>query len=271
MFEKMPKLSAEGLIHIAVIVLVTAVAAQVAVRSIQLYARKRRHVLPSTSIFINLVRVGVFVVGGLMVLQTLGISITPVLTAVGVGGLAVALGLQETLSNFFSGLQIVASGLVKNGDYIRLSSGEEGYVQDITWRNTTIRALANNMIVIPNSKLAASVLTNYNQPQREMAVLVPVGVSYDSDLEKVERVTVEVAKEVMQTVPGGIPEFDPFIRYHSFGDSSIGFNVILRGREFGEQYLVKHEFIKRLLARYRKEGIEIPFPVRNVYMRQMPS
>jgi small-conductance mechanosensitive channel len=101
-----------------------------------------------------------------------------------------------------------------------------------------------------------------------MAVLVNLGVHYGSDLQKVEQVTVEVAKEVMKEVAGGVPGFQPFIRYNTFGDFSINFTVILRGKEFVDQYLIKHEFIKRLHARYKKEGIVIPFPIRAINYEQ---
>ena len=101
-----------------------------------------------------------------------------------------------------------------------------------------------------------------------MAVLVQVGVHYDSDLEKVEKVTIEVAKEVMREVKGGVPEFEPFIRYHTFGDFSINFTVILRAKEYTDQYLVKHEFIKRLHKRYKEEGIVIPYPIRAINYTQ---
>ncbi len=223
----------------------------------------------STTIFNVIVRVGIWAVGIMVVLPTLGISITPILTALGVGGLAVALALQDTLSNLFSGIQILLSGQIKVGDYIRLDSSEEGYVTDINWRNTTIRQLPNNLIVVPNRKLAEVVATNYNLPEHEMSVLVQVGVSYKSDLAQVERVTIEVATEVMKNVEGGVPEHQPFIRYHTFGDSSINFSVILRAREFVDQYLIKHEFIKRLHARYKKERIEIPLPQLVVTMNKM--
>jgi small-conductance mechanosensitive channel len=86
-------------------------------------------------------------------------------------------------------------------------------------------------------------------------------------LEKVEAVTCEVAAQIMKEVPGGVSNFKPFIRYHTFADSSIGFTVILRGSEVVDQHLIKHEFIKRLRARYRVEGIEIPFPIRTVHMK----
>lgn len=233
---------------------------------VNMYVQREDVPLPSTSIFRNLTKLLIFIIGILVILQALGISITPILTALGVGGLAAALALQPTLANLFSGLQIIAAKQLHPGDYVKLETGDEGYVTDITWRNTTIRALQNNMIIVPNSKLASAIVTNYYQPQQEMAVLMQVGVSYDSDLKKVEKVTIDVAKEVMQKVQGGIPEFEPFIRYHTFADFSINFTVIMRAKEYVDQYLIKHEFIKRLHERYEKEGIVIPFPIRTVYM-----
>ena len=253
---------------IAVIFSCTVVLARVAISFVNLYSEKVGGVFVSTSIFSNLIKFLVFFLGILIILQFLGISITPLLTALGVGGIAVALALQDTLSNLFSGIQVIASRQLKIGDYVKIESGEEGYVMDITWRNTTIKALPNNMIVIPNAKIASAIVTNYYSPEKEMAVLVQVGVSYDSDLQKVERVTVEVGKEVMKEVAGGVPEFEPFIRYHTFSDSSINFTVILRAKEYVDNFLIKHEFVKRLRQRYREEAIEIPFPIRTLYMRE---
>ncbi len=247
---------------------VTIFAANVAAKSVGLYARRLEGTLPATSLFANLTKLFVYLIGSLIILQTLNISITPILTALGVGGLAVALALQDTLSNLFSGLQIIASRQVRPGDYVKLESGEEGYVTDITWRNTSIRALPNNMVIVPNSKLASTLVTNYYQPEKEMSLLAQVGVSYQSDLKKVEQVTIDVAKEVMREVKGGVPEFEPFIRYHTFADFSINFSVILRADEFTDQFMVKHEFIKRLHERYQQEGIEIPFPIRTLQFRK---
>lgn len=242
-------------------------AARIASGLIALYSMTAEGALPSTSILRNLVSVFVFSVGILVVLQTLGISITPILTALGVGGLAVALALKDTLSNLFSGLQIIASRQVRVGDYIKLSTGEEGYVADIQWRNTTVRALSNNIIVVPNAILAQTITTNYYQPEREISVLVELGVAYDSDLQKVERVTIGVARQIQKSTQGAIATHEPFIRFHTFADSSIKFSVILRGHEFTDQYLIKHEFVKALQERYRVEGIEIPFPIRTLYVK----
>jgi len=239
------------------IVSATFVLARIAVGYVHVQAAKVRGVLPSTSIFANITRVAVYSLGALILLQSLGIPITPVLGALGVGGIAVALALQDTLSNLFSGLHLIASRQVRPGDFIQLDSGEEGYVTDVTWRNTTIRELSDNMMIVPNSQLAASRVRNYCQPNTELAVLVEVGVDTSCPLEEVERITLEVARQVMEEVPGGVPSFEPLMRYHKFGDSSVDFTVTLRAKEFTDQDLIKHEFIKRLHERYAQEGIEI--------------
>jgi len=224
--------------------------------------------LPVTSLTQNISRIIIFGIGLLLILNNLGIAITPILATLGIGGLAVALALQDSLSNLFAGFHIVAAKQIKIGDYIKLETGEEGYVSDITWRSTKIRMLANNVILVPNAKLTQVITTNYYLPEKEMAVLVNLGVHYKSDLKKVEKVTCEVAKEVMEQVSGGLPGFEPFIRYHTFGDFSINFSVILRAKEFVDQYLIKHEFVKRLHERYNKEGIVIPYPIRAINHEQ---
>jgi small-conductance mechanosensitive channel len=94
-----------------------------------------------------------------------------------------------------------------------------------------------------------------------------MSVSYDSDLEKVERVTREVAVQIIQRVPGAIADSQPIVRYNAFGDSGISFNVILRAHDFLAQYAIKHEFIKAVFERYRSENITIPYPTRTVYMK----
>lgn len=222
----------------------------------------------ATGVVRQVVRIAIFAVGLLVLLSTLGISITPVLTTVGIGGLAVALGLQEVLASVFAGVQITLTGNIRIGDFVRLESGEEGYVEDIHWRATRLRTLANNLVLIPNARLAQNVVANYSLPSKDLAVLVSVGVHYESDLEHVERVTIEVARRVMTTVAGGVPAFEPFIRYHTLGASSIDFTVILRALEFTDSFLIKHEFIKTLLRAYATEGIVIPLPIQAINLAQ---
>ncbi|MFD6435393.1 mechanosensitive ion channel family protein [Streptomyces venezuelae] len=246
----------------------TLTAARIVTGLVRSVAQSRSGVAGSATIFVNITRVVVLAMGFLVVLQTLGISIAPLLTALGVGGLAVALALQDTLANLFAGVHILAAKTVQPGDYIQLSSGEEGYVVDINWRNTTVRQLSNNLVIIPNAKLASTNMTNYSRPEQELSITVQVGVSYDSDLEQVEKVTTEVVDEVMTDITGAVPDHEAAIRFHTFGDSRISFTVILGVGEFSDQYRIKHEFIKRLHQRYRAEGIRVPAPARTVTVKQ---
>lgn len=218
----------------------------------------------SKGILLGLLRGTVIGFGLLIFLDLIGISITPVLASLGIGSLAIGLALQDTLANFFAGIYITIDKPVREGDFIKLESGEEGYVVEVGWRSTRIQMLPNNILIIPNQKIISTIITNYYLPSPELAVLVEVGVHYQSDLNQVERVTVEVARQIMKTVPGAVPNFEPFIRYHTFGESSINFTVILRGKQFVDQYLIKHEFVKALAERYQKEKITIPYPIRTL-------
>lgn len=247
---------------------VTMALANISSRLIKTYSAKVESALPVTSLTQNISRIIIFAIGILIALNSLGVSITPILATLGVGGLAVALALQDTLSNLFSGFHIAIARQIRIGDYIKLDSGEEGYVTDINWRTTKIKMLPNNVVLVPNEKLTKAIITNYYLPDKEMAVLVNLGVHYKSDLKKVEMVTSEVAREVMRQVQGGVPDFEPFIRYNTFADSSVNFTVILRAKEFVDQYLLKHEFIKRLHERYSKENINIPYPIRALNYEQ---
>ncbi len=247
---------------------VTLVAATIASRVVDSYGAILAPALPVSSLTRNIAWGLIAVLGLLIVLNGLGLSIAPMLTALGVGGLAVALALQEPLANFFAGVFITLAGQIRVGDYLKLDSGQEGYVVDFSWRSTRLRMLANNLVLVPNAKLAQAILINHYLPSRDLAVLVEVGVDYASDLDQVERVVASVAREVMTDVKGGVPDFEPFVRFHTFADSSINFTVILRAHEFVDQYLIKHEFIKRLHARFEQEGIVIPFPIRTIDYRE---
>jgi len=254
-------------VFIITVISLSVAAGRIAIGLIQSKNDSDGGVIPSSSIIANITRVVVFIVGGLVILQTLGISVTPILTALGVGGLAVALALQDTLTNLFSGIQVIASKQIRAGDFIRLDTGEEGTITDITWRNTTIQAMANNTVIIPNSKLASAIIRNFSLPENEISMYLDVGVAYDSDLEKVERITLETARNILATAEGAVSDFEPLLRYHTFGDSSIGFTVILRVEEFSYQFPVKHAFVKALHLAYLKNNIEIPFPIRTIIQK----
>jgi small-conductance mechanosensitive channel len=243
---------------------VTLGASAIAVRLVAVYGPRQTPTVPVAGLTQNIAKIFVLVLGTLVILNGLGVSITPMLTALGVGGLAVALALQDPLSNLFAGIFISLAGQIRLGDFVRLDSGNEGIVADVSWRSTCIQMTANNVIIVPNAKLAQSVVVNYSLPEPEQSTVIDLGVDYASDLNLVERVTTEVARDVLRDVQGGVPTFEPFVRFHTFGDSSIKFSVILRVQSYTDQALIKHEFVKRLQARYAGEGITIPFPVRTM-------
>jgi small-conductance mechanosensitive channel len=181
----------------------------------------------------------------------------------------VALALQDTLANLFAGIHILLEKSVRVNDFIKLETGQEGYVQDITWRTTRIRMLPNNMVVIPNSKLAQSVVTNYYLPEKRMSLLISISVSYSSDPDQVERILIDEAKKGAVDIPGLLAVPEPFVRFiPGFGDSSLDFTLICQVAEFTDQYLAQHEIRKRIFKRFKEAGIEIPFPHRTVYIRE---
>jgi small-conductance mechanosensitive channel len=250
---------------------VTAVASRAAVGFVNLYSQRVEGVLPSASIFSNLIKLLVFLVGLLIILQSLGIAITPLLTALGVGGLAVGLALQDTLSNLFSGFQIIASRQIRPGDFIKLESGEEGYIRDITWRYTAVQAISQQTVVIPNAKLVANTVTNYYQPDTRFTMGVYFSVAYESDLDRVETVTLDLARDAQAEWEHCLRDHEPTFRVAEFGDSGIECRIWLGIEEVTKQYAVRHEFMKRLHARFREEGITFPYPTRTIYLANDPT
>ena len=236
--------------------------------AVEMLSGRTEGAIGSPTLVVNMARLAVGVLGVFLILQNLGIDITPLITALGIGGLAVALALQDTLGNLFAGVQIILSKQVRPRDYVRLDSGDEGWVTDVKSRNTTILTFPDgNLLAVPNTLLASSVVKNFSMPRKALWVSVEVGVSYDSDLQRVEEVTLDVARQVLSAVDGGVLNEDPVVRYHTFGDSSINFEIRMLVREFESQGPIKHELIKRLHERFNEEEIEIPFPIRTVLMK----
>ena len=220
--------------------------------------------------FLPLVRriiTAVIYVGGiLLILDNLGIRISPLLAGLGIGGLAVALALQPTLSNFFAGTYLVSGNVLNTGDYIEMEGGTRGYVLEVGWRSTRIRTPFNNLVVIPNSRLADSVLVNYFGPSMEMGVMVEAGVSYSSDLARVRQVALEVASQVISEMSEAIPGSQAWFGYERFGDSNVDFWLWLQATDRGASFALKSEVMVRLHERFAVEGIEINYPVRKLIL-----
>ena len=209
---------------------------------------------------------GIYLLASLLILDQLNISISPLIAGLGIGGIAVALALQPTLSNFFAGTYLVGDTVIMPGDFIELENGLRGYVVEIGWRSTRLRTPFNNLVVIPNSRLADSILTNYYGPSMEIGVMVEAGVSYSSDLVHVERVAMEVAQEVIEMVPEADKQNPPWFGYEKFGDSNIDFWIWVQATDRASSFGMKTELMKRLHSRFQKEGIEINYPVRHIIL-----
>ncbi len=208
--------------------------------------------------------VSFYLLGMLVALESLGVSISPIVGGLGITGLAVALALQPTLANFFAGTYVLSDGGFSMGDYIELQGGPSGYVIEVGWRSTKIRTWLNNLVVIPNSVMADSIVTNYSGPEQAMNIMVTSGVSYDTDLQKVENVSIEVGRKLIEDSADAVKTTDAFFGFDSFGDSNIEFWIFLQARDRWGSFVLTNELIKRLQARFLSEGIEINYPVRKL-------
>ena len=206
----------------------------------------------------------IYSVGFLVAVDNLGISVSPILAGLGIGGLAVALAVQPTLSNFFAGTFVVTDGGLRPGDFIELDDGNSGYVESVGWRSTKIRSIYNNLVIIPNSKMADSVVTNYYSPTPAMNVLVECGVSYESNLKNVEMFVLEEATALIQESQISIKHVPPFFGFSNFGDSNIDFFVYIQARDRLSTFTLKSELIKKIHERFDRENIDINYPVRKI-------
>ncbi|MEJ5166852.1 MAG: mechanosensitive ion channel family protein [Thermoanaerobaculia bacterium] len=257
------------IIQIIIIVSVTISIANLLTRILKNYIEETKISLPTSGLFYGILKFTIYLIGFLIILNLIGISITPMITALGVGGLAVALALQDTLSNLFAGIHILVEKTIKIGDLIRLEGGQEGVVEDITWRTTRIRTVSNNLVVIPNRNLAQSIVVNFSMPEKPMVVSIPVNVSYSSDIEKVERVLKEELEKAKEEIEGIFKEKEPVVRFNpGFGENSLNFTIFIYVEEFEKQYLVQSEVRKRIFKRLKEENIEIPFPQRVVHLKE---
>lgn len=204
---------------------------------------------------------------GLIVLDFLGITLTPILASLGVGSLAVALALQDTLGNLFSGFYILADRPFFIGDWIQTNGDPAslGKVEKIGWRSCELLTLQNNSIIIPNSKISSSMITNFSKPAADLTVSVECGVAYTSQLERVEATVIDEVKKLAQDRTDLLNQPESCqVRFEGFGDSAILFSIFLNAPSFAKRAQLQSEVIKRIHSRFKQENIEIPFPHRVV-------
>src|SRR5467141_2362808 len=274
MTELPPRLAApiHAVLEAAIILSVTLPVAGVLGSLVAAAGERRALAVGVTGLFQTSVRLVVLLIGGLVLLSSLGIAITPILTALGVGGLAVALALQDTLSNLFAGAHLLADKPIRVGDYVKVADTVEGYVVDIGWRSTRVRMLQNMVVTIPNKRVAESIITNYDMPDPRLTLLVRVSVDYGSDVELVERLLVEEATGAVGEVAGLMASPSPSARLiPGFGEFSLDFTLSCQVASFTDQFPVQHELRKRILRRLGVEGVRIPVQVRAAELRTVGS
>jgi small-conductance mechanosensitive channel len=213
------------------------------------------------TLFLTITRTVILSIALLIVLDTLGVSITPLLASLGVGSVAVALALQDTLSNFFGGLYILVDKPIRIGDLIQIED-VEGTVSAIGWRSTRLLLPSNQLVIVPNSKVAGSRLKNFDLPDPESSIVVELLVPFGEDLDRISEITEEVARDVVKRVPNTILSFQPMVRFTAVTDMGIKFIVIMRTKTWGDGFFLKHEFIRSISARYRLEKIPMAVPQR---------
>ncbi|MEQ1575126.1 MAG: mechanosensitive ion channel family protein [Vicinamibacterales bacterium] len=250
-----------GAIAVAAFASVTFALAAVATRLVAVYGSRAVPGVPVSGLTQNIVRLIVIVFGLLVMLNQFGIEIRPMLAALGVGGLAVALALQDPLSNLFAGLFISMAGQVRIGDHVRLDSGIEGRIVDFNWRSTWLEMPSGSIAVVPNAKLSQAVVTNFNLPTPEVSVPIEIVVDRRSDAAQVELVAMDVARGVLHEVEGAVSDFEPVVHFHTFADTVLRGTVVLRARALADLSGVRHAFIMRLQARLREAGIALPAAV----------
>ena len=216
-----------------------------------------------------ILRIVIFSIVFLIALDSIGVSITPLIASLGVGSLAVGLALQDTLGNLFSGFYLYVDRPIAIGDWIRLESGVEGQVVSIGWRSTQLLMPQESMIVIPNSKLSSSALVNFNMPTSETTLTISLGVAYESKLDFVEATLQEAVSRVASRMPSVIlRDESPIVRFTAFSESSIDLKLGVKVRSFPDQALVRHELLKEIKQCFELSKIEIPYPKRVI--QQLP-
>lgn len=210
----------------------------------------------------------VYGIGGLLILDQLNININPLIAGLGLGGLAVALAIQPTLSNLFAGTYVMTEGVISTGDFIELENGMSGYVMDVGWRSTRIRTFQNNLVVIPNSRFAETIITNYQLPAPSVNVIVNCGVSYDSDLYQVEKICNQVMTKVLETSPSANKEYGGYFGYDKFGDSNVDFWIFAQATDRAASFQLKNTLMQSLHEEFNKSGIVINYPVRTLQLPQ---
>ena len=210
------------------------------------------------------VKISVAILGVLIILGKWEVQIAPLLGALGIGGLAIALALNSSLSNVFAGIQLLLDRSVNVGDKVQLESGEVGVLLDIGLRTTMMKTYDNEVISLPNSQLANARIKNYTKPDASIRVSVNFAVAYGSDVAEVKRIVLDAISQLDDI----LQEPGPQVLFLNMGDFSLDMSARVWVDDYGKQFAKKLEMTELIYNTLNESDIEIPFPTRTVYMRQ---
>lgn len=243
---------------LATSVLSIAAASRILITSIRWWGTRSEPVRASQRTLERIARFLVLVLGLLVILEILKVPITTLLTTLGVGSLAVALALQDTLANFFAGLYLAADRPLREGDYIKLGSGEEGVVLGIGWRSTRLRTPDETIVIVPNAKLAQTSVTNFDLGERKLAVSVRIPVAYGQNPHRVREILEAVAGTSVGKVQGLLESPAPTAVFEpGFGDLALEFTISAHAQSIEAVTRVRSELRLRAAEGLRAEGIEL--------------
>jgi len=198
--------------------------------------------------------------GLIIVLKHFNVDIFSLVTALGVGSLAVGMAAKDTLAHMISGFTLMLDRPFRIGDRIQLASGQVGDVLDIGLRSTKIKTLDNQLLIIPNSDLCNTMVTNQAFPTSRVKGRINIGVGYDSEVERVKQLLVSIALET----PGVLSDPPPEAFFVSFGDSALNMSLFFWVEEYAALFATTDKINSNIISCFRSERIEIPFPVRTV-------
>ncbi|MFY8001880.1 MAG: mechanosensitive ion channel family protein, partial [Candidatus Kapaibacteriota bacterium] len=267
------------------IVLLAYILAKVLKMLVRIRAEHEHSRVAAVSLTRRAIEIVVYTVASVMVLRSFGVDIAPIITALGVGGLAVALALQETLANLFAGIYITLADQIRLNDYIRMSDGFEGYVRDIGWRNTTIETQELNAVIIPNSKLSQAIVINYNLPSEIQYLLLTFGVHHNTDPQLVEDVLLGMvhdygyasreeafnAEATDGKIRGLLFAPEPIVRFREFGEFTLNFRFFVAVSHFDLQFEARSNVMKQIYYAFKRAGIVVPMPIRALQIGSAPE
>lgn len=222
---------------------------------------------PMPALLRDLIRYGIFVFCAALILRHFwGDTVAPIFGALGIGGVVLGFALQETLSNFFAGLALLLEQPFQQGDWVRIGDRPEGEVEHITWRATKLRTRDNDYQILPNSMVAKEVILNFKQPNEVHAIRLAIGTSYNDPPDKVKRVVLQVVASVAEILKTPAP----IVYLKSYADFSINYECKCFIEDYSRRPVIEDDAMHRLWYAFRREGIEIPFPIQTVYEHRVP-